>query len=88
MERGTRDWVASRLAALRAQKGLKQVDVARLAGMDLRQYTRIEQGSSNATLDTVDRVLRLAFGIDFATFASLTLTVRKRTRGRPRRSAA
>lgn len=45
------------IKAARSQKNLTQADMARLAGIPLRTYQRLESGDRGAKLDTLLRVL-------------------------------
>jgi transcriptional regulator with XRE-family HTH domain len=48
--------LATRIRAARERAGLTQEAVAARAGIDYKRYQRIEQGSVNATVRTLDRV--------------------------------
>jgi DNA-binding XRE family transcriptional regulator len=46
----------------RAQKGLRQTDVAEMVGLNYRHYQRIEAGTVNLKLETLYRLSKL-FGV-------------------------
>ena len=54
------------IKAARTRKSLTQADMARLAGMPLRTYQRLESGDRGAKLDTLLRVLD-ALGLSLKT---------------------
>jgi transcriptional regulator with XRE-family HTH domain len=83
MGRRTRNWIASRVAALRVERGWTQKEAADRAGMSLSEYKRVEQATRNTSADKLDKVLT-AFGIDIETFTKLELPEHKGRRGRPR----
>ena len=58
-----RSRLAIGLRHLRRQQGLTQQALADLAGLDLRNYQRIEAGMVSAQIDTVDALAR-ALGVD------------------------
>lgn len=56
------------IRAARSQKNLTQADMARLAGIPLRTYQRLESGDRGAKLDTLLRVLD-ALGLRLTTMS-------------------
>ena len=44
------------LRELRSSHGFKQSEVARAIGLSLRQYNRLENGTSNLTIDVLKRI--------------------------------
>ena len=71
-------------AALRAKRlllDLAQEDVAHDASLSVRHYSKIENGSSNATIGTLFRVARI-LGLDFQELLQLAAGSPK---GRPRK---
>jgi transcriptional regulator with XRE-family HTH domain len=55
--------LAAGLRRERARKGITQERAAELAGLNARHYQKLEEGSVNVTLRTLDR-LSLAFAVD------------------------
>lgn len=49
--------VASELKALRAKKGLKQKEVAEIAGIDTMTIVRYENNSTSMQLDMIEKIL-------------------------------
>lgn len=56
------------IKAARAQRKLSQADLARLAGIPLRTYQRLESGDGGAKLDTLIRALD-ALGLSLKTMS-------------------
>lgn len=52
----------TRLKVLRAERGLTQIDTARLAGMNVTRYWHIEVGNVTPSRDEVE-ALAAAFGV-------------------------
>ena len=50
--------VASELKALRAKRGLKQKEVAEIAGIDTMTIVRYENNSTSMQLDMIENVFR------------------------------
>lgn len=55
--------LASALLRERARKGWTQEEAAEACGLNIRHYQKLEEGSVNTTLHTVER-LSLAFDMD------------------------
>ncbi len=70
--------VGQRVRSLREEKRLGQVDLAEAAGVSVRQIARIEAGTANLTLETLDAVAG-ALGVKAAALLPATGTT-----GQPR----
>ncbi len=49
--------LASKLKEIRLKKGMKQIDVAEIAGIDSNYYSRVERGEAIPTVVTLKKIL-------------------------------
>lgn len=61
--RSLRARLARATKRLRAARGWTQEEAAEAANLNLRHYQKVERGSVNATLDTIERLCQ-AFAVD------------------------
>ena len=61
----TRSDIAHRLRALRLERGLSQIDLSRLSGLDQRRISAVERASVDPRLETL-LVLAAALGAQIA----------------------
>ena len=61
--------IGANIKALRIAKGLQQKDVARMAGISVAQYGRLENGTTKASVVTIIQIAEaLGVGIDLLVF--------------------
>lgn len=64
----TREMISHNLLRLRRERGMSQEEVAFLCKMSVRTYGKIERGSANFEIDTLDKLIK-GLGISLTDFA-------------------
>jgi len=78
--------VGRRIGELRERAGITQRQAAEQAGIEVANYQRIENGSQNLTLRTMAAIAAVFELPVTALFEEPTDTVKKRSRGRPKKA--
>src|SRR5262245_14022213 len=80
------EWFAARLRELREQAGLTQKELAERVGTTVRNVSRLETGTQEATWPTVVALARL-FGVSCDAFLQQPASLPMPQRGRPPKQA-